>query len=66
MAYEYIHSHDNRMADQMYARNYNQLRELISNRANDNWRLSDMMSSIDGRVFRLEERVNHLSKMITE
>lgn len=66
MAYEYIHSHDNRMADSMYEYNYVRLKELIDNRSNDNWRISEMIHDIDGRVFRLEQRVSHLSKMVTE
>lgn len=66
MAYEYIHSHDNRMADAMYEHNYTRLKELIDNRSNDNWRISEMIHNIDGRVFRLEQRVSHLSKMVTE
>lgn len=66
MAYEYIHSHDNRMSDSMYEYNYVRLKELIDNRSNDNWRISEMIHDIDGRVFRLEQRVSHLSKMVTE
>ena len=66
MAYEYIHSHDNRMEDSMYEYNYVRLKELIDNRSNDNWRISEMIHDIDGRVFRLEQRVSHLSKMVTE
>lgn len=66
MAYEYIHSHENRMADGMYSYNYKKLKGILKHSAEDSADVSQMVDNMNSRVSRLEQRVNHLSKLILE
>ena len=66
MAYEYIHSHENRMADGMYSFNYNKLKGILKHNSEENGDLSQAVDNMNSRVARLEQRVNHLSKLILE
>jgi predicted transcriptional regulator len=66
MAYEYIHSHENRMADGMYSFNYNKLIGILKQSSEDSSDLSQVVDNMSSRVARLEQRVNHLSKLILE
>ena len=66
MAYEYIHSHENRMMDGMYSFNYKKLIGILKHSAEDSTDVSQMVDNMNSRVSRLEQRVNHLSKLILE
>jgi len=66
MAYEYIHSHENRMLDGMYSYNYNKLIGILKASSEDNTDMSQKVDNINSRVSRLEQRMNHLSKLILE
>ncbi len=66
MAYEYIHSHENRMADGHYSFNYKKLNGIIKQSADDSTELSQQVDNMQSRMIRLEQRVNHLSKLILE
>jgi len=66
MAYEYIHSHENRLADGHYAFNYKKLNGIIKQSADDSADLGQTVDNMQTRMIRLEQRVNHLSKLILE
>jgi len=66
MAYEYIHSHENRMSNGMYSYNYNKLIGILKASSEDNTDMSQKVDNINSRVSRLEQRMNHLSKLILE
>ena len=66
MAYEYIHSHENRMSNGMYSYNYNKLVGILKAANEDDTDISQKVDNINSRVSRLEQRMNHLSKLILE
>ena len=66
MAYEYIHSHENRMSNGMYSYNYNKLVGILKTANEDDTDISQKVDNINSRVSRLEQRMNHLSKLILE
>lgn len=66
MAYEYIHSHEMRMSDGMYSFNYNKMSGILKSTAEDSTDISQVVDNMNSRVSRLEQRVNHLSKLILE
>lgn len=66
MAYEYIHSHENRLADGHYAFNYKKLNGILKQSADDSADLGQTVDNMQTRMIRLEQRVNHLSKLILE
>ncbi len=66
MAYEYIHSHENRLADGHYAFNYKKLNGILKQSADDSTDLGQTVDNMQTRMIRLEQRVNHLSKLILE
>ncbi len=66
MAYEYIHSHEHRMSDGHYSYNYKKLNGIVKQSAEDSTDLSQQVDNMQSRMVRLEQRVNHLSKLILE
>ena len=50
----------------MYSYNYNKLIGILKASSEDNTDMSQKVDNINSRVSRLEQRMNHLSKLILE
>ena len=66
LAYNYVQNHEDKLSDIRYKNLYTRLLKLVDEFGDDLSSTDQMIENLNMRVSRMEQRVNHLSKLIIE